>query len=291
MIFRVNGSLANAYALRLRAALGTITAIVTISAFMPHVLATMTAGRAAAQDLIQYLDLTTDEFTKSNMTRAEIESGLAKLKDGETLDLSAKWLNKLDLSGMDLTRTNLRASRLNGSNLKGAKLDGVQLDAAWALKADFTGASFIGASLFQTQMMDCKVDGANFSNAMVGADFSRATLTNAIFDYAMLGPDLTNHSMGLMRGVLKGANLEGASFKGANLTRSAFEYASLKGANFEGANLEGAELSGADLTGANIAGANLEKADVNSAKLLSLKGKDSARGFDKLLNLDRAFKD
>ena len=291
MNFRVNGSLANAYTLRLRAAIGTLTAIATISAVMPHVLATMTAGRASAQDLIQYLDLTTDEFTKSNMTRAEIEAGLANLKDGETLDLSAKWLNKLDLSGMDLTRTNLRASRLNGSNLKGARLDGVQLDAAWALKADFTAASFIGASLFQTQMMDCKIDGANFSNAMVGADFSRATMTNAIFDHAMLGPDLTNQSMGLMRGVLKGANLEGASFKDANLTRSAFEYASLKGANFEGANLEGAELGGADLTGANIAGANLEKADVNSAKLLGLKGKDSAKGFDMMLNLDRAFKD
>lgn len=287
MVFRGNGSYANAYAAQLRVAVGTMTAIATIAAVMPDML----AAPAAAQDLIQYLDLTTDEFTKSNMTRAEIEAGLAKLKGGESLDLSAKWLNKLDLSGMDLTRTNLRASRLNGSNLKGAKLDGVQLDAAWALKADFTGASFIGASLFQTQMMDSKIDGANFSNAMVGADFSRATLTNAIFDHAMLGPDLTNQSMGLMRGVLKGANLEGASFKGANLTRSAFEYASLKGANFEGANLDGAELSGADLTGANIAGANLEKADVNSAKLLGLKGKDSAKGFDKMLNLDRAFKD
>ena len=291
MVFRVNGAYADVYARRLRAALGTMTAIATISTLIPHMPGLSLVSPARAQDLIQYLDLTTDEFTKSNMTRTEIESGLANLKQGETLDLSTKWLNKLDLSGMDLTRTNLRASRLNGTNLKGAKLDGVQLDAAWALKADFTGASFIGASLFQTQMMDCKVDGANFSNAMVGADLSRATLTNAVFNDAMLAPDLTNQSMGLMRGILKGANLDGASFKGANLMRSAFEYASLKGADFEGANLEGAELSGADLTGANIAGANLEKADVNSAKLLGLKGKDSAKGFDKLLNFDRAFKE
>ncbi len=58
------------------------------------------------------------------------------------------------------------------------------------------------------------------------------TLTNAIFNDAMLAPDLTNQSMGLMRGILKGANLEGASFKGANLMRSAFEYASLKGRRF-----------------------------------------------------------
>ena len=246
---------------------------------------------AAAQDIIQYLDLTTDEFTKSNMTRAEIEAGLAKLKDGETLDLSTKWLNKLDLSGLDLTRTNLRASRLNGANLKGAKLDGVQLDAAWALKADFTNASFIGASLFQTQMMDCKVDGANFSNAMVGADLSRSTLTNAKFDDAMLAPDLTNQSMGLMRGILKSAKLDGASFKGANLTRSSFEYASLRGVDFAGANLSGAELGGADLTGSNVAGANFDKADVNSTKLLGLKGKDSAIGIADAVNIGKAFVD
>lgn len=244
-----------------------------------------------AQDMVQSLDLNSDEFTKADMTRADLETAIAKLKDGDILDLSGKRLNRLDLSGLDLTRTHLQAARLNGTNLKGAKLDGVVLDAAWALKSDFTGASLIGAGLFQTQLMDAKLDGANFAHAMVGADMSRASLVKANFEKAMLAPDLTNQSMGLMRGVLKGANLEGASFKGANLARSAFEFANLKGANFEGANLAGAELGGADLTGANIAGATLEGADVDSTKLIQLKGAETAKGLDKAKNFAKAIRE
>ena len=172
-----------------------------------------------------------------------------------------------------------------------AEFDGVVLDAAWALKSDFTKASFIGASLFQTQMMDCKLDGANFSNAMVGADMTRASLVGAIFHDAMLAPDLTNQSMGLMRGVLKSAKLDGASFKGANLARSAFEYASLKGADFTDANLSGAELGGADFTGAIVGGANFTGADVDSTKLVGLKGAGSAKGLAQAKNYDKAIKD
>ena len=249
------------------------------------------APPAAAQDLLKYFDLTTDEFTKSDMTRAEIEAALAKLPEGQTLDLSAKRLNNLDLSGMDLSRVKLNAARINGCNFKGSNFSGVSLDSAWALKSDFTNATFIGSSLFQTQMMDAKLDGANFSNAMVGADMSRASLVGALFQDAMLAPDLTNQSMGLMRGVLKSAKLDGASFKGANLKRSSFDFASLRGADFEGADLEGAELSGADLTGANVTNANFDKADVNGTKLIGLVGRDSAKGLDTAVNRDKAFID
>ena len=253
---------------------------------MPHL-----ATPVLAQAMVDSLDLSSDEFTKADMTRGDIETALAKLKDGETLDLSGKRLNGLDLSGMDLTRTRLQAARLNNAILKDVKFDGVVLDAAWALKSDFTGASFVSASLFQTQMMDCRLDGANFSNAMVGADMTRASLTKAKFDNAMLAPDLTNQSMGLMRGVLNSAKLDGASFKGANLTRATLQYASLRGADFEGANLTGSELGGADLTGANVAGANFDHADIDSAKLLGLKGKDRAKGLDTAVNLNKAFVD
>jgi uncharacterized protein YjbI with pentapeptide repeats len=242
----------------------------------------------AYADMVDSLDLKSDDFTKAEMTRADLEAALAALKPGETLDLSGKRLNGLDLSGLDLTRTRLQAARLNGSNLSGSKLDGVVLDAVWALKSDFTNASFIGASLFQTQMRDAKIDGANFSHAMVGADMTRASVTNANFQNAMLAPDLTNQSMGLMRGVLKSANLTGADFTGANLTRSSFEFANLTGANFSGANLTGAELAGANLTGATVTGATLDDADVDSAKLIGLIGSEKAKGLDKLKNADKA---
>ena len=50
------------------------------------------------------------------------------------------------------------------------------------------------------------------------------------------------------------------------------------------------EITVADLTGANIAGANMEGADVDSAKLVDLKGTDSAKGMDKLKNADKAIR-
>jgi BTB/POZ domain-containing protein KCTD9 len=246
---------------------------------------------ASAQDATQYLDITSDEFTKAEMTRADIEAALAALAPSATLDLSGKRLNKLDLSGMDLTRTKLTSARINGCKLNGANFSAVSLDGAWALKSDFRDAKFIGASLFQTQMMDAILDGADFSNAMVGADLSRASLLNARFNDAMLAPDLTNQSMGLMRGVLKSAKLDGASFKGANLRRSTFEYASLKNVDFEGADLAGSELSGADFTGANVKGANFAKADINGAKLVQLRGRDAALGLDAAVNRDKAIFD
>jgi BTB/POZ domain-containing protein KCTD9 len=223
---------------------------------------------ASAQDATQYLDITSDEFTKAEMTRADIEAALAALAPSK-----------------------LTSARINGCKLNGANFSAVSLDGAWALKSDFRDAKFIGASLFQTQMMDAILDGADFSNAMVGADLSRASLLNARFNDAMLAPDLTNQSMGLMRGVLKSAKLDGASFRGANLRRSTFEYASLKNVDFEGADLAGSELSGADFTGANVKGANFAKADINGAKLVQLRGRDAALGLDAAVNRDKAIFD
>lgn len=265
--------------LLLSAALGAAATLVPGAAVMPA---------ALAQDMMQYIDLGAPDFTEAEMTRKDIIAALAALPSGKTLDLSGKRLNKLDLSGLDLTRVKFQATRINSCNFKDANLSGVVLDQAWAVKSDFTGAKFVGASLFQTQMIDAKLDRADFTNAMVGADMTRASLKQAIFDAAMLAPDLTNQSMGLMRGVLKSAKLDGASFKEANLARASLEYASLRGADFESANLEGAELAGADLTGANVTKAKLANADVNGARLVDLKGRELASGFDRLVNSDRA---
>ncbi len=69
------------------------------------------APPASAQNMLDMADLTSDQFTKAEMTRADIEAALAKLPAGETLDLFGKALNNLDLSGMDLRRVNLQAAR------------------------------------------------------------------------------------------------------------------------------------------------------------------------------------
>jgi uncharacterized protein YjbI with pentapeptide repeats len=73
--------------------------------------AVIEAPPARAQSMLDMVDLTTDQFTKAEMSRADIEAALAKLPEGETLDLFGKALNKLDLSGMDLRRVSLQAAR------------------------------------------------------------------------------------------------------------------------------------------------------------------------------------
>ncbi len=246
---------------------------------------------AAAQDMIQFLDLKSDEFTKSEMTREEVAALIAARKPGEPIDLSARRLNRLDLSELDLSGVNLQSARINGANFKGSRLDGAVLDQAWALDADFTGASFKAASLFSTQLLGARLDGADFTEARVAGDFSRASLKGARFDRADLSADMRNQSMGLMRGVFRSSDLRDASFRNANLARVVLEYADLRGADLREANLMGSELGGANLTGAKVADADFHSADVNSARLLSLEGRNAARNLESTVNMERAFTD
>ena len=140
------------------------------------------AGVASRAQDMTGLDVTSDAFTKSQMSRSDIESAISNLPAGAILDLSGKSLNGLDLSGLDLHRVKLQSARINNVNFKGANLEGVVLDQAWALKSNLSGANLKNSSLFATQFGGGKLDGANFSNAHVAADFSDASVKNAIFD-------------------------------------------------------------------------------------------------------------
>jgi uncharacterized protein YjbI with pentapeptide repeats len=51
------------------------------------------------------------------------------------------------------------------------------------------------------------------------------------------------------------------------------------------------ELGGADLRGADVTDADFHNADVTSARFIGLRGRDKARNFDHVQNLDRAFRD
>ena len=184
------------------------------------VLAFGTAGLSQAEDLLQYLDLKSDQFTKTDMTHEDVVAAIASA-GGSVVDLSGKRLNNLDLSGLDLSKTKLEGSYINGTNFTGSNLDGVKLNKAWALKANFSNATLKGASPIETEMMDGICDGADFSGAQVAANMSRASLLKARFDAA----GLAAHGRGLLNhGVFTSAKLDGASFKTANLARAVFEF-------------------------------------------------------------------
>ena len=110
----------------------------------------------SAQDPFQGLDLTSDAFTKSEMTREEVLAVVAKGTPETPADLSGKSLNGIDLSGADLHGVIFRAARLNKANLKGANLSGAALDAVWAMDAEFADATFASASIIGAQFIRAK---------------------------------------------------------------------------------------------------------------------------------------
>ncbi len=239
----------------------------------------------SAQSMTDMVDFSSDAYTKAEMSRAEIAAAIGKLKPGEKLDLSGKALNGLDLSNMDLRGANLQAARIMRANFSNSNLDGANLDSAWSLNSNWVKARLRGASLFQTQLQGANLDGADFSSAHVAADFSKASLRNAIFDKADLSPNEANQSMGLMRGTFRNSTLDGASFRGANMRRALMEFSSLKDANLTGANLDDAELGGSNFDGADVSGANLKDADFTSASVTGMKNVKDAKNWNKAKGL------
>lgn len=242
-----------------------------------------------AQDMMRNLDLASPAFTEAELSRSEVVALLEKASAEKPLDLTGKSLNGIDLSGLDLAGVIFRSARLNKASLAGANLENAVLDQAWMLSADLSGANLRGASLFQTQLGMANLDGADMTGARIAADMTRASLKGAVLREADFSADMRNQSMGLMRGVLRSANLDGADLTKANLARADLEFASLRGATLEGANLAGAEAGGADFTDADIGGASFERTDLDSARLGNLTG-ETAASFDGALNLKTAIR-
>ena len=74
-------------------------------------------------------------------------------------------------------------------------------------------------------MVRARLDGADLSRARVAADLTGASLVGASIADANLSADMRNQSMGLMRAVLKSANLERLNARGADLSRVDLEFA------------------------------------------------------------------
>ena len=128
------------------------------------------------------------------------------------------------------------------------------------------------------------------SGAKGSANFAGASLVKARLDGADFLASRRNVRAMVKLG-FESAKLDGASLKGARLGRCYMEFASLKGADLTGADLTGADLAGANLSGADIKGAEFAGVDLDSAHVGGILNAGEAKNFDKVINLDRAFKD
>ncbi len=244
--------------------------------------------RASGQDPMDHVDLTSDEMTQSEMTRQELLAILSSTTADEPADLTSKRLSGLDLHDVDFKGANLRWARLNNTNLTGANLRDAILDSAWLIDANLESADLRGASLASTQMRRANLRNANLAGARIVANLQRADLRGADLSDANMGADMKNQSMGLMRTVLRMAQLDGADMRNVNALRMDAEFASMRGALLNNANFRGAKLTGADLTKAFVAGLDLSGSDVSGAYLVELIGKDDIVGLESVKNLAEA---
>ncbi len=236
--------------------------------------------------MMRGLDLDSPRMTEAELDRAAVE---AMIHRGGPVDLRGRGLNGLDLAGLDLREADLTGARLNRSRLAGARLDGAKLAQVWAIEADFSEASLRGADLFQGQFPRARFDRADLTGARLIGNFTGARFRKAVLRELRGGADLTNQSMGLIRAVLRSADLEGADLRDADLTLADMEYVRLRGADLRGARLVKAMLGGADLTGARVDGLDLAEADIASAVLRDLVGREGLKGLERARNRDRAF--
>ncbi len=155
-----------------------------------------------------------------------------------------------------------------GDDLSGINLTGVVLS-----ELDLTDVSFAGATLVQSGIVDCVLDGTDFSNAdltftslsgdVATAVFDGAVVSNAFVDGGFFAADLSGATLTRLRVTLDVEPLpEGTSFAGQDLTDWSFDaytaQGDLTGVDFSGANLSGTSFGGVDLTGANFSGATID---------------------------------
>jgi uncharacterized protein YjbI with pentapeptide repeats len=241
------------------------------------------------------------------------------------VDLEGAYLEGANLAGCNLTGANLARAVLARANLKGAKLslanlreanlgravleetdlEGADLEGAILYEADCRNARLVSVRLNGAQLLEIRVEGADFSGAvgekliflktnlagvrwsgarlhlanfietdMTGADFERADLTSASFITVKAdGARFDDATLENVRFV-HGSTLEGASFKGVRMSGSNLRDAKLSRSDLSAANVSRSDLSGADLRAANLEGliavdARFVRTDLREARLIS----------------------
>ena len=249
--------------------------------------------------------LTASGSSAADFTAREVTEAVFKAVPGRILDFSGKDLSFLDLAGLDFKGATFANANLYGvdftrANLKGTNLSGVKLDRAVVIRADFSGANLSGASIMRPSIYTTldgnrdeapKFSGANLHGVRItammdGADFRGADLTDA-----RMGPHEPRADMSSMPGsILRGCDFSGANLRGADLMWAKLRFSKFTGANLSGVNLNGADLSKTDLSGADVTGADLAGADLDGADLRGVKGWETIKGRETVLNFDRALR-
>lgn len=116
-------------------------------------------------------------------------------------------------------------------------------------------------SLRELRALDGHLDGTMIGCDLSGADLSKAPLSGASMERAVLV------SVNLTEGDLSGAGMHQAALNGSNLSKANLEHADLSSAEAIDCNFQNADLSGANLQSGNFNSANFVKADLSNVDL------------------------
>jgi uncharacterized protein YjbI with pentapeptide repeats len=193
----------------------------------------------------QLLDLATAAWAEAFGLEAASPEELAKQKAGQQAaaqKLRETMLKELRGGPAGVKKWNVHSKHefeqlgpLHNLDLKGAKLDGIVIE-----RLDLQGSNFEGASLKNAKL---------WSSKFKGADFTRANLQGAIFDFS----DCEDTSF------------EGAKMAHCKATIAYFNQADLTRADLTGADLSHTAFLGTDFTGAKLGGVDFDRASYDAA--------------------------
>jgi uncharacterized protein YjbI with pentapeptide repeats len=213
-------------------------------------------------------------FRDANLAQARFEG----VSGAEGVDFSNASLYGADLSGADLSGAMLGGATLLELIVKDTTLARIRGEKLIFMKIALGSTSFAGANMPGSVFLECALDGADFSKAMLrdvafvassakkarfrGADVSKL---RAVKESDFEGADFAEVTA--ERANFRGCKLSRATFERARLDRSDLSSCDAQGASFEGASLVESLLIRTDLRGAKLGRANLMMALLQKAKI------------------------
>ncbi|MBN8791785.1 MAG: Qnr family pentapeptide repeat protein [Stenotrophomonas nitritireducens] len=208
----------------------------------------MSAGAAAAPTIVSNERIDKDRFTGARVA-------------------STHFLN-CDFSGADLTGAEfVNCVFYDAGTQAGCRFNGAQLKEASFRQCDLSLCRFAFAKALGLEIVGCRAQGADFSNASFMNQitartwFCSAFIKQSNLSYAdFSGVALEKCELSENRWV--GANVAGANFSGSDMSGGDFSSLDWRSADFTHCDLTGSELGDLDLRAVDLEGASLDTLQV-----------------------------
>ena len=171
-----------------------------------------------------------------------------------------RWAGKLEVGpGMNAAGRHLRDSAFVGQNLRGAVFDGCDLYGVRFYQSDLSRASFRGAHMTGMILGDCKLDGADFTDAVINGILSDGSQPDLPLSAEQFMSTRSYKRKDLSNCVIWG-------FEGGKHAKRKYDF---RGANLRQATIVGGDFTESDFTNAQITAMTFKECTVAFDQLAS----------------------